>query len=515
MEINGGPKNFTARLKSSPGVVTRFWQDGREMTVHDLSDFIRNGFGIDIATSTVSTRDDGRFPSTSLTSLPAQVPARPSLPVQSPLDDTFVAFGLQTESQHVNALKHQLEQLQPTDSCVEEARILHELGRHLIAAQGYASSEVQAVYTRARRLLQYIDDDKEYIRTVWGIWAYYAVSGQLDRAEETGRLLLQHSTALNQGGGLLRAHNVLLATYGYRGDLDQALTHLMEARRYLANQETWSPETPSYDENVEVSLHSNAAWALWAAGRDADACHAADTAILLATRTSNSFTLAHALYFAARLHHLRRDPAAARDAARKTLELSKEESFPLWWAGAAIVAGDLRSQEGDHDNGLELVQEGMRVWEAIGARISAPYGHLTLAQCLGRRGDLLDAIAEVDKALRLISVMNCRFHESQAHCVRAELQALASGNGHVGLDADTENSLLHAIELARVRRARSFELRARISYARVLAAEHHSMEAHRTVAAGLRHFSPHDSSPDLSEARSFLDRLGASNMPSP
>jgi len=90
--------------------------------------------------------------------------------------------------------------------------------------------------------------------------------------------------------------------------------------------------------------------------------------------------------------------------------------------------------------------------------------------------------------------------------LRVRGEALAMLHGVDGND-EAEAYLRRAIDDARSRSAKSFELRAAMSLARFLRDQGHSREAHGTLAPVYAWFTEGFDTPDLIDARALLDEL--------
>ena len=90
---------------------------------------------------------------------------------------------------------------------------------------------------------------------------------------------------------------------------------------------------------------------------------------------------------------------------------------------------------------------------------------------------------------------------------------LALGRSSAEFARDPESCFGHALELARQSQARSFELRAALSLARVWQARGDSQAARTLLAETYAGFSEGFDTSDLQRARQLLTELGESSLP--
>jgi hypothetical protein len=88
----------------------------------------------------------------------------------------------------------------------------------------------------------------------------------------------------------------------------------------------------------------------------------------LAQELSHPYTLAYALFFTGVLPQLRGDHEAALAVAETLVELSREQTFPLWVAGGQIHYGAALAAQQD-PAGITQILEGLAVWRATGAEL--------------------------------------------------------------------------------------------------------------------------------------------------
>jgi len=72
-----------------------------------------------------------------------------------------------------------------------------------------------------------------------------------------------------------------------------------------------------------------------------------------------------ALFHTAFLHLWRREPELVGERAARILDVAETHDFPIWMAVGKCLGGAAKAAMGDHDDGLEQVREGMRLYQGL------------------------------------------------------------------------------------------------------------------------------------------------------
>ena len=131
-----------------------------------------------------------------------------------------------------------------------------------------------------------------------------------------------------------------------------------------------------------------------------------------------------------------------------------------------------------------------------------PYYLSLLAQVCRKAGRVEEGLACIDEALAEARTHNERWWDAELHRLRGELLLMH------GADAsDVEAAILRAISIARAQQARSLELRATMSLARLWIAQNRSADAKRRLKDVYTWFTEGFETPDLQAARLLLAQL--------
>jgi predicted ATPase len=165
--------------------------------------------------------------------------------------------------------------------------------------------------------------------------------------------------------------------------------------------------------------------------------------------------------------------------------------YGTMWLGRIMVA------DGGADAGVGKLGEELSAsegWDAhLGERLAAE------AYLKARRA--VEGSSIVDKAIARVAAGGSGLFESDLHRLKGEL-ALMAGDA-----LEAEAAFNSAIAIARRQQAKSFELRASISLARLLAQRGRRDEARTTLSGIYNWFTEGFDTADLTDAKALLDEL--------
>jgi predicted ATPase len=131
-----------------------------------------------------------------------------------------------------------------------------------------------------------------------------------------------------------------------------------------------------------------------------------------------------------------------------------------------------------------------------------PYYLSLLAQVYEKAGRAEEGLASIDEALTEARTHNERWWDAELHRLRGEFLLLRGAD-----TSDGEAAILRAIEIARSQQAKSLELRATMSLARLWIAQNRSDDARRQLSDVYAWFTEGFETPDLQAARLLLAQL--------
>ena len=229
-------------------------------------------------------------------------------------------------------------------------------------------------------------------------------------------------------------------------------------------------------------------------------------AVTLAHEVSHPFSLAFALNFTARLHQLRREQPAVQAGAEAAIALSTEQGFPFFLAMGTILRGWAVAEQGQGAAGISQLRKGLATYQATGAEIWRPYFLALLAEVQGKAGQTEAGLRGVNEALAMVERTEERFYEAELHRLKGEL-VLQSGVRSP--ESEAERCFQQALDIAQKQQAKSWELRAATSLARLWQKQGQTTEARELLAPVYNWFTEGFDTKDLQEAKALIEELNS------
>jgi predicted ATPase len=287
----------------------------------------------------------------------------------------------------------------------------------------------------------------------------------------------------------------------YLGDLALSRFHL-EQGSALYDLQQYRSHAFRYglDPGVNCLL---VAWPLWLLGYPDQALEGSREALTLAQELSHPYSLAYALQSAMRLHRFRREVQAAREQAEALVTLSNQQGFAQWLAGGTMMCGWALMVQGQEGEGMAQMRHGLTAWRAMGIEAGLPYWLAMLAEAYGSTGQVEAGKRVLAKALTLVDTTEERWWEAELHRLKGGLLlALPTDNA-----AEAETCFHQALAIARHQQARSLELRAAMSLARLWQQQDKRTDARELLAPIYGWFTEGFDTADLQEAKALLVAL--------
>jgi serine/threonine protein kinase/predicted ATPase len=339
------------------------------------------------------------------------------------------------------------------------------LGLQFQLTEGYASDPAKQAYDQARELCRLAGASPTLFSILWGLWLHYKVRSQLPRAQELANELFAQAKALNNPDLALQAHQALGMTALCRGAQATCLRHVEQVAS-LYNPTRHGEHAALFGQDPSVMCKSFGAIALWLLGFP-DAARRQCEAALDLSREQSPTTQSIALHFAAMLGQLCRDADATRRYAEMSAEIAAEHGLSFWLAGGGVLTGWATVARGNPEKGIPQLRQGLLDWQATGSATYRTYYLALLADTLAGHGKLMEGHGILDEALLLVEQTDERFFEAELHRLRGELHLQGLRAPTRESSAPAEAAFRQALEVSRRQDAKSLELRAATSLARL------------------------------------------------
>jgi predicted ATPase len=386
----------------------------------------------------------------------------------------------------------------------EELALRLTIGGPLTAIKGYAAPEVEQTYSRAWALCEQLGRAAELFPVLRGLWNCHLLRGELQQAHDLSERLVQ--LAEEQGAPLHRAlaRRALGPTLYYLGRFADAAAVLDEGIAIddaVAALDGHRADLLLHTESAGVSCRLLSGRALWFLGFPDRALERVEAGLALAQLLAHASSVAFALTWAAFLHNFRREFAAARTQAEAAIACANEHLLPQRLGQATMCRGFALVGLGQQAEGIALLRTGLAAWNRTGAHLLDGQWLGFIAEAHFRAGEFDDALTTLDGADQTaVAAGDCHY---QAELYRLRGAVLAA----TGDRAEAASWFQQAIDMARSQQAKSLELRAATSLARLWQAQGKRAQAHDLLAPVYGWFTEGFETADLKDAKALLDEL--------
>jgi predicted ATPase len=424
----------------------------------------------------------------------------------------------------ISHLTKGLELLQPLPDTPErtqqELRLQLVLAGPLVATKGWAAPEAESLYTRALELCRQVGETPQLFWVLGGLFAFYTTRAEFKTAHEVAEQCLSLAQNAHNPIFLMWAHTVLGLSLFFLGEFALAREHWEEAIALYDLQQHRSYGTV---QDPKVTCLSYAALGLWFLGYPDQALQRIHQALTLAQELSHPFSLAYALLWAAMLHQLRREVQAVQERAEAVIVLSTEQGFPYLLATGTISRGWTLAKKGQGEEGLLQIRQGLAARRATGSEVQRTHYLALLAEAYGNVGQGEEGFTALTEALATVDKTGERVYEAELYRLKGTLTLkqfrlrgsefgvpnAQSPKSGTPAEAEAEACFLKAIEIARQQSAKSLELRAVMSLARLWQHQGKKDEARQMLAEVYGWFTEGFDTKDLQEAKTLLEELSS------
>src|SRR5262249_24342161 len=189
--------------------------------------------------------------------------------------------------------------------------------------------------------------------------------------------------------------------------------------------------------------------------------------------------------------------------AEAAIGLATAQGFPHWLAWGTVFRGWALAVLGQGEEGMGQVREGIAAWRDTGAALQVPYSYPLLAEVSAHLGHTEDGLQVLAESLTRAEHQEERWWEPEIHRLRGVLLLRQTGTPQ----AEAEACFQRALDVARHQEAKSLELRAAMSLARLWQQQGKRQEAHDLLVPIYGWFTEGFDTADLQEARGLLDAL--------
>ncbi len=393
----------------------------------------------------------------------------------------------------------------------EEIKLQVALLTPLVHVKGYAAPETKAAIERARLLIEQADargeppeDPLLLFSVLYGFWTANLVAFDGDAMRELAAQFLTLAERKGAKVPIIFAHRVMGTSLAYTGDLADGRAHYDQAVA-LYDPVVHRQQAARFGQDAGVSVLSYRARALWVLGYPATALADVRHALKDAREIGQATGLMIALAYASRLHiHCGNYPAA--NALADELVVMADEKGSLFWKMQAILnQGCSLALSGKASEAAQVIPSAINAYQSTGATLFAPWHLSNLASAYASLGQFDDAWRCIGEAMTAAETSKEKWCDAEIDRTAGEIALKLPQADAVKAEAYFER----ALAIAQAQQAKSWELRAATSMARLWRDQGKREEAQTLLAPVYTWFTEGFDMLDLKEANALLGELHA------
>jgi DNA-binding winged helix-turn-helix (wHTH) protein/predicted ATPase len=375
------------------------------------------------------------------------------------------------------------------------------LGPPLIATKGYAAPETEQTYLRAHELCQAVGETDQLFPVLVGLQRFYLARPEMQIARELGEECLMLAQRTQDPIFLEEAHRAMGTTLYRLGEFVPARAHL---ERSIAVHDSLRYHSLASSYVLDSGdCFSYLAWVLWCLGYRNRALECSRDQLNLAQESSNPLSLVWALITGVWLHLVHGEWQGVQEQAEKMITLTGEQGFPFWMAQGVIFRGWALAEQGQQERGIAQMREGLTAYRALRANVMVVSFLGLLAEAYRKFGEIEQGMAALLEALAQADKTGERWYEAELYRFKGELLLMQDEPDA----SQVESCFQRAIEIARNQSAKSWELRATISLARLWRQLGKREPARERLAEIYGWFTEGFDTRDLQEAKALMQEL--------
>ena len=379
----------------------------------------------------------------------------------------------------------------------------------LMHVKGYGAPETKAAVAQVRALIEQAeqlgeppDDPSLLLSALFGQWIVNFINFNGDVARELAARFLVLGEKEGAAVPRMIGHRTMASTLALMGDIVEARSHYNEALALYRPAEHRRLMT-RFGQDLRVTCLAFRSMASWLLGYPEAALNDADCALAEARQIDHAATLMFTLNFPILVNTYCGNYDAANEHLEELVVLAEQKGAPFRKAEGVLRRGYILTLTGEATKAVEIVTSGIDLWRSAGSTIFTPEQEFMLAIAHADSGQFNDAWRCIGEAMTAMQATKERWCEAEAHRVAGEI-ALKSPQRDV---AKAQAYFERSLTLARAQQAKSWELRAAMSLARLLSDQGKRQNARDLLAPIYDWFTEGFDTSDLRKAKALLGEL--------
>ncbi len=406
----------------------------------------------------------------------------------------------------------QIAALSPTPALRrEQIKLQVGLANSLMHTKGQGSTETRAAFDHARALIERAEalgepaeDPLLLYSVLYGFFLGSFIAFDGDAAYALARQFLGLAQQQSAIAPIMIGHRLLANSLLCMGDVAEGLAHLDSAFA-LYDPAAHRPLATRFGQDIGVAILSFRPLALWLLGYPRSALAEAGRALNAARETGHAPTLVFALFSTTFTHICCRDYAAVNALMDECIALAEEKGAVFIKALATAQRGCVLALTGKASDAVQTISVAITAYRSTGATvwITSFLSYLALAYADVEKFD--DTWRCIGEAMTVAETAKERWYEAEINRIAGTIALNSPEPDATKAEAYFER----ALAVARAQQAKSWELRAAMSMARLWRDQGKRDEARNLLAPVYGWFTEGFDTLDLKEAKALLDELHA------
>jgi class 3 adenylate cyclase/predicted ATPase len=390
----------------------------------------------------------------------------------------------------------------------EEINLQVALLRPLGDTKGFAAPETRAAVERARLLIERAEalgePSSRMFSVLFGLWMSNLIAFNGDALCELGAQLLALAEKQGATVPLIAGHYTMGFSLVCTGQIKRGRAYFDQGIA-LYNPREHRPLATRFGQDARVVTLCFRSLTLFCLGHPDSALADAEQALNESRVIGHAPSLMLALTYASMVHVCSAKYTTASVETNELISLTNEKGSLSWKASGICLQGSALAFTGRAADAVKMITSGITAYRSAGSTIHMPLSLSHLAAAHAKLGKFENARRSIGEAMTAIETTKEKWFEAEVHRTAGEIELMSS-------QPDTAKARLcfeRALTVAREQQAKSWELRAAMSMARLWRDQGKREEACELLAPVYGWFTEGFDTLDLKEAKALLNELSS------
>jgi predicted ATPase len=389
----------------------------------------------------------------------------------------------------------------------EEIKLQVALISPLLPVKGYAAPETKAAVERARLLIEQaealaepLEDPLLLFSVLYGFWVANYVAFNGDVMCELAAQFLTLAGKQKATAPLMIGHRLMGLSLVVTGALAEGRAQLDQAIA-LYDPVEHRPLATRFGQDVRMASLSLRSWSLSVLGFHRAALADTERALEDAREVGQAATIMYALLVASITHTICGNYALVTELVDELIALTDKTGSSFWGAWGIMQRGCVFALTGKASDAVQMITAGLTAWGSTGSTAMVPWYLSHLARAHAELGQFENGKSSIGEAMATMEKTKERWCEAEVYRIAGEIALLEPDA------AKAEAYFERALAVARGQQAKSWELRAASTMARLWRNQGRRSQARDLLAAAYGWFTEDFNTLDMKETKALLDEL--------